>query len=95
MLPRSPGVVVAVVGIGTAPIALARRIADELEIDPDHIVLATPEPVSELSHPDEAQTFASELAPASGTDRRGVQHRCRAARSSAGRTACSTSSNPR
>ncbi len=56
MLPRSPGVVVAVVGIGTAPIALARRIADELEIDPDHIVLATPEPVSELSHPDEAQT---------------------------------------
>jgi hypothetical protein len=56
MLPRSPGVVVAVVGIGTAPIALARRIADELEIDPDHLVLATPEPVSELSHPDEAQT---------------------------------------
>jgi hypothetical protein len=54
MIPRTAGVVVAVVGIGTAPIALSRRIADELEIDPDHIVLATPEPMSELSHPDDA-----------------------------------------
>ena len=54
MIPRMAGVVVAVVGIGTAPIALARRIADELEIDPEHIVLATPEPMSELSHPDDA-----------------------------------------
>jgi hypothetical protein len=54
MIPRMAGVVVAVVGIGTAPIALSRRIADELEIDPDHIVLATPEPMSELSHPDDA-----------------------------------------
>ena len=54
MIPRMAGVVVAVVGIGTAPISLSRRIADELEIDPDHIVLATPEPMSELSHPDDA-----------------------------------------
>jgi hypothetical protein len=54
MIPRMAGVVVAVVGIGTAPIALSRRVADELEIDPDHIVLATPEPMSELSHPDDA-----------------------------------------
>ena len=57
MLPRAAGVVVAVVGIGTAPIALARRLADEMEVDGDNIVLATPEPVSELSHPDEAAVF--------------------------------------
>jgi hypothetical protein len=57
MIPRSSGVLIAVVGIGTAPIALARRLADEMEIDPDHIVLATPEPVSELSHPDQADAF--------------------------------------
>jgi hypothetical protein len=57
MIPRSAGVLVAVVGIGTAPIALARRLADEMDIDPEHIVLATPEPVSELSHPDEADAF--------------------------------------
>jgi hypothetical protein len=56
MLPRTAGVIIAVVGIGTAPIALARRLADELETDPDHIVLATPEPMSELSHPDDAET---------------------------------------
>jgi hypothetical protein len=56
MLPRTPGVIIAIVGIGTAPIALARRLADELETDPDHIVLATPEPMSELSHPDDAET---------------------------------------
>jgi hypothetical protein len=55
MLPGSAGVIIAVVGIGTAPIALARRIADELDTDPEHIVLATPEPVSELSHPDQAE----------------------------------------
>jgi hypothetical protein len=54
MLPGSAGVIIAVIGIGTAPIALARRLADELDTDPAHIVLATPEPVSELSHPDQA-----------------------------------------
>ena len=57
MLPRATGVVVAVVGIGTAPVALARRLADELEVESDHIVLATPEAISELSHPDEAEAF--------------------------------------
>jgi hypothetical protein len=57
MLPRTPGVVIAVVGIGTAPIALARRLADEMDIVAEHIVLSTPEPVSELSNPDEAETF--------------------------------------
>jgi hypothetical protein len=57
MLPRTPGVVIAVVGIGTAPIALARRIAEEMDIVAEHIVLSTPEPVSELSNPDEAETF--------------------------------------
>jgi hypothetical protein len=57
MLPRASGVVIAVVGIGTAPIALARRIADDMEIENEHITLATPESVSELSHPDEADAF--------------------------------------
>jgi hypothetical protein len=57
MLPTCAGVVVAVVGIGTAPIALARRLADEMELEGDSIVLATPEPVSDLSHPDEAAVF--------------------------------------
>jgi hypothetical protein len=57
MLPRSAGVLIAVVGIGTAPIALARKLADEIDLDPEHIVLSTPEPVSELSHPDEAEAF--------------------------------------
>jgi hypothetical protein len=28
-----------------------------MEIDPGHIVLSTPEPVSELSHPDQADAF--------------------------------------
>jgi hypothetical protein len=57
MIPRSAGVLIAVVGIGTAPISLARKLADELDIDSEHIVLATPEPVSELSHPDQAEAF--------------------------------------
>jgi hypothetical protein len=57
MIPRSAGVLIAVVGIGTAPISLARRLADEMDLDPEHIVLSTPEPVSELSHPDEADAF--------------------------------------
>jgi hypothetical protein len=57
MLPRSAGVLIAVVGIGTAPISLARKLADELDVDSEHIVLATPEPVSELSHPDQAEAF--------------------------------------
>ncbi|HET9730735.1 MAG TPA: hypothetical protein VFR41_14995 [Acidimicrobiia bacterium] len=57
MLPYTAGVIIGVVGIGTAPIALARRLADELDVNPEHIVLATPEPVSELSHPDQADTM--------------------------------------
>jgi hypothetical protein len=57
MLPRSAGVLIAVVGIGTAPIALSRKLADELDVESEHIVLATPEPVSELSHPDQAEAF--------------------------------------
>jgi FHIPEP family len=35
---------VAVVGSGPAPLELARRIADEYKIDPEHIMLATHEP---------------------------------------------------
>jgi hypothetical protein len=55
--PRTTGVVIAVVGIGTAPIALARRIADEIDADPEHVLLATPEAMSDLSHPEEAEAF--------------------------------------
>jgi hypothetical protein len=57
MLPRTSGVVIAIVGIGTAPIALARRLADELDIDPEHVLLATPEAMSDVSHPEEAEAF--------------------------------------
>jgi len=57
VLPRTTGVVIAIVGIGTAPIALARRLADELDIDPDHVLLATPEAMSDVSHPEEAEAF--------------------------------------
>ncbi len=57
MLPRSAGVLIAVVGIGTAPIALARKLADEIDLDPEHIVLSTPEPTSDLSHPEDAEAF--------------------------------------
>ncbi|HWS44505.1 MAG TPA: hypothetical protein VN636_01470 [Acidimicrobiia bacterium] len=56
-LPRTSGVVIAVVGIGTAPIALARRLADELDLDAEHVMLATPEDMSDLSHPEEAEAF--------------------------------------
>lgn len=56
-VPRSAGVLIAVVGIGTAPISLARRLADELDLDSEHIALASPEPGSELSHPDQADAF--------------------------------------
>lgn len=57
VLPRTTGVVIAIVGIGTAPIALARRLADELDIDPQHVLLATPEAMSDVSHPEEAEAF--------------------------------------
>ncbi len=57
LLPRTTGVVIAIVGIGTAPIALARRLADELDIDPQHVLLATPEAMSDVSHPEEAEAF--------------------------------------
>jgi hypothetical protein len=57
VLPRTTGVVIAIVGIGTAPIALARRRADELDIDPAHVLLATPEAMSDVSHPEEAEAF--------------------------------------
>jgi hypothetical protein len=46
LLPDAPGVVVAVVGSGDQPMALARDLADDLGIDPDRVVLATPEPVA-------------------------------------------------
>ena len=57
VLPRTTGVMIAIVGIGTAPIALAQRLADELDIDPDHVLLSTPEAMSDVSHPEEAEAF--------------------------------------
>lgn len=56
-LPRINGVVIAVVGIGTAPISIARRLADELEVPGENVILATPEAMSDLSHPEEAEAF--------------------------------------
>ena len=57
MLPRSNGVMIAIVGIGTAPIALAQRLADELDVDHEHVALATPEAMSDITHPEEAEAF--------------------------------------
>lgn len=53
-LPETPGVVIAVVGQGTAPAALARRLANELDIDFDHIELATPRQGCDLATPEAA-----------------------------------------
>ena len=56
-LPHTSGVVIAIVGLGTAPIALARRLADELDVDPEHVMLASPEAMSDVSHPEEAEAL--------------------------------------
>jgi hypothetical protein len=49
--PDTPGVVVAVVGDGTAPARLARRLATDLEIDLEHIELSTPRQGCDLAAP--------------------------------------------
>lgn len=46
-LPNSNGVVIAVVGLGSAPVILARELSTELGLDPDRVVLATSEPLGE------------------------------------------------
>ena len=62
-LPRPPesapatGVVIAVIGIGTPPDALARRLAGELDIDPEDVVIASPEAMSDLSDPERVKAF--------------------------------------
>jgi hypothetical protein len=56
-VPRTRGVVIAIVGIGTDPIALARRLADELHVGPNHVLLQTPEAMSCLSQPEDADAF--------------------------------------
>jgi hypothetical protein len=56
-VPRTRGVVIAIVGIGAAPTALARCLADELRIGPEHVMLPTPEAMSDLAHPDAAEAF--------------------------------------
>jgi hypothetical protein len=40
-LPEANGVVIAVIGVGAQPVILARMLATERGLDPDHIVLAT------------------------------------------------------
>jgi hypothetical protein len=49
--PDTHGVVVAVVGEGTAPARLARRLATDLEIDLEHIELSTPRRGCDLAAP--------------------------------------------
>jgi hypothetical protein len=46
-LPHALGVVVAVVGTGPQPVLLARDISEELDLDPDRVVLATQAPLGE------------------------------------------------
>jgi hypothetical protein len=48
-LPRTRGAVIAIAGIGTSPIAFARRLATELHIDPDDVSLRSPETMVELA----------------------------------------------
>lgn len=47
LLPDAPGVVVVVVGTGAQPLLLARDLADELQLDPDRVVLATRHPLGD------------------------------------------------
>jgi hypothetical protein len=46
-LPHALGVVVAVVGTGPQPVVLARDISEELDLDPDRVVLATQSPLGD------------------------------------------------
>jgi hypothetical protein len=52
-LPRARDAVIAIVGIGTSPVAVARRLAEELRIDPEDVSLRSPETMSDISHADE------------------------------------------
>jgi hypothetical protein len=56
-VPRTRGVVIAIVGMGATPSALARRLADEFGIDPERVLFQTPEAMSDLTHPEEADAF--------------------------------------
>ena len=42
-VPQALGVVIATVGVGSAPVLLARDLANDLGLDPDDVVLATPD----------------------------------------------------
>lgn len=53
-LPRTSGVIITVVGIGAAPIALAQQLGAELDVTPGHVMLASPDTVCDVSHPDDA-----------------------------------------
>jgi hypothetical protein len=56
-LPRTRDAVIAIVGIGTSPVAVARRLAAELHVDPEAVTLRSPETMNDLSHPDEPGAF--------------------------------------
>jgi hypothetical protein len=57
VVPRTRGVVIAIVGIGAEPTALVRRLAGELRVAPDNVLLPTPEAMSGLSQPEDADAF--------------------------------------
>ena len=91
VFPERPG---AVVGIGTAPIALARRLADDLDADPENVLLATPEAMSDLTIPRKPKrSGAASAAGASRPSSRAAS--VRAAHSLVGRTGSSTASSRR
>jgi hypothetical protein len=62
-LPRPPepaattGVVIAVIGIGTTSTAFARRLADDLDVHPDDVVIASTESMSDLSDDEGVKAF--------------------------------------
>jgi hypothetical protein len=51
-LPRARGAVIAIVGIGSSPVAVARRLAEELRIDPENVELRSPETMRDIAHAD-------------------------------------------
>jgi hypothetical protein len=56
-LPRTRGAVIAIIGVDDAPNALARRLAEELDIEPEHVLLSTPETLGDLSSTEGAEAF--------------------------------------
>jgi len=56
-VPRTRGVVIAIVGVGADSDAPAQRLGDELRVGRDRVLLQTPEAMSALAQPGDADAF--------------------------------------